>query len=67
MKGLYNGMRFGKVAHFDEVRIRNKFLWFPKTITSQTRWLEYAVWEEKFGFIFWRPTKENHERNHQYA
>ena len=43
-----------------EYRISSGFLWFPKTIGSQTRWLEYAKWLEcylKFadgnGFAFY--------------
>lgn len=30
-------------------RVRRGFLWFPLTIESETRWLEYAEWKE-----FWR-------------
>ena len=45
------------------LRVKSKFLFFPKTISGQTRWLEFAGWIEqyqslmlsdKFGFIRWR-------------
>jgi len=29
-----------------EIRKRDNFLWFPKTIDYQTRWLERAKWKE---------------------
>lgn len=25
-----------------------KFLWWPKTIDNETRWLEYSVWTEQY-------------------
>lgn len=28
------------------LRRRKRFLWFPKTIDGQTRWLETAEWQE---------------------
>lgn len=30
-----------------ECRLRRAFLWFPKTIDRETRWLERATWTEK--------------------
>lgn len=32
-----------------ETRKRRKFLWWPKTINGETRWLEVARWEEVYG------------------
>lgn len=29
------------------LRTRTGFLWFPKTIGDETRWLETAEWEER--------------------
>jgi hypothetical protein len=29
-------------------RPRSRFLWFPKTIKGERRWLEYATWEDVF-------------------
>jgi len=47
--------------------IRNKFLFFPKIINHQYRWLEYASWEDVslkvdnrdfFGYrIIWVPSQ----------
>jgi hypothetical protein len=31
----------------DQLRERTGFLFFPKTINNETRWLEFARWEEK--------------------
>lgn len=31
-----------------EVRIRRKFLFFPKTILEETRWLEFCTFTEMF-------------------
>ena len=45
------------------LRVRNEFLWFPKTIGDETRWLETAEWEERYriyhgydGFEKWWET-----------
>lgn len=46
-----------------QIRIRHRFLFFPKTINEHTRWLEWATWSERYhcntvesfkrlGFIF---------------
>lgn len=32
-------------------RERKKFLWFPKTINGETRWLEVSRWQEEFRII----------------
>lgn len=29
-------------------QIKTKFLWFPKTIEGQTKWLVTASWQEQF-------------------
>lgn len=39
--------------------IRNKFLWLPKTINEELRWLEIASWAETYRgsmYLDWRPT-----------
>lgn len=34
-------------------RIVSRFLWFPKLIDREWRWLERATWEEKnYGFYY---------------
>jgi hypothetical protein len=30
-------------------RIRARFLFWPKTILGETRWLEWAKWEEEYA------------------
>ena len=32
-----------------ETRIRSGFLLFPKTANCETRWLEWAEWEEEYA------------------
>jgi hypothetical protein len=63
-------MRF-KEPKEGETRKKCKFLWFPKTIGKETRWLELALWEEEYknhygynqyqkamcAFETWTPTK----------
>jgi len=34
------------------VRRVEKFLWFPKTINFETRWLETTAWEEQYDRNF---------------
>ena len=29
-------------------RIRSGFLWIPKTLGNETRWMEHATWEEVY-------------------
>lgn len=46
----------------DEIRIRTGFLWFPKTLEFQTRWLEVASWEEEYNWVYdggfyWEPLR----------
>jgi hypothetical protein len=38
-------------------RVRTKFLWFPKTIYKETRWLETAAWKERYraDYSRWKP------------
>jgi hypothetical protein len=31
---------------YGAVRWKHRFLWFPLTIGDETRWLEFAEWEE---------------------
>ena len=42
--------------HGDE-RVVTKFLWLPKTINREMRWLEVATWRERYAYsppdIFW--------------
>ena len=48
-----------------DLRDREGFLFFPKTINRQTRWLERASWTEKFvdstcytdGTAYWIPIR----------
>ena len=63
-------MRFkGKVKTVykdGSTRIRTKFLWLPKKVDNERRWLEVATWKEVFverdysnyakpKFDFWNP------------
>ena len=34
-------------------RIMRKFLWFPKTIFGDTRWLSTQTWEERAYVSHW--------------
>jgi hypothetical protein len=51
-----------KIYHRFDTRIKNGFLFFPKTITNECRWLEFAEWEELLdgywadGVISWKAT-----------
>jgi hypothetical protein len=39
-----------------DTRIKSGFLYFPLSIYTEKRWLEWAVWEEKLDFNFdWVP------------
>lgn len=31
-----------------DTRIKSGFLWFPKIIQNEIRWLEYATWHETY-------------------
>ena len=33
---------------FGTTRTRTKFLWWPKRIWNETRWLERATWREEY-------------------
>jgi len=33
-------------AKVGDLRTKSRFLWFPKIINSELRWLEFAQWEE---------------------
>jgi hypothetical protein len=37
-----------KIFTHGEARRRRAFLFFPKTIENQTRWFEFATWQENF-------------------
>lgn len=44
-------------------RLKTRFLFFPKEIGNERRWLECATWEEKAevpyrnqALVYWRPT-----------
>lgn len=34
--------------HYNSKRSRRRFLWLPKTIGLETRWLEFATWNEEY-------------------
>jgi hypothetical protein len=44
---------------YGDIRIRRGFLFMPKSVnhqsyhTKETRWLEFAVWEEEFTRARW--------------
>lgn len=38
-----------------DTRTRRKFLWWPKRIGMEARWLECASWTELFQFGEWTP------------
>jgi hypothetical protein len=44
--------------HFHEMRIIKKFLWFPKTLDGETRWLETCHIEQRYylpnGYGCWK-------------
>jgi hypothetical protein len=41
----------------EDTRIKMRFLFFPKTINNETRWLENAIWEQKFIHDLWNYDK----------
>jgi hypothetical protein len=41
----------------DSIRIQTGFLFLPKTINYQTRWLEFARWEEVLEENEWHIVK----------
>lgn len=43
---------FSKAPVESQQRIVTKFLWRPKEINGETRWLEFASWIEEFGYRF---------------
>ncbi len=51
-----------RVPDIGDKRVRSRFLFLPKRIKSERRWLEVAKWEEQFvldiyeGF-YWRPIR----------
>ena len=53
-------MRFSHAKPFrGERRFVRRFLWFPKRIGNETRWLESAAWNEEYielnsGEKYWR-------------
>ena len=56
-------MRFNKTEVINsETRFVTKFLWFPKTINGETRWLENVKFEMRFSVFVglsggWKCTK----------
>lgn len=50
---LARGIKIGKI------RTITKFLWVPRTIESETRWLEHATWTEKVTYL-----RSNHGEGH---
>ena len=50
-----------RYIHYDrnELKTKTKFLFFPKRIWDETRWLEIATWNEKHlydgVFYTWQP------------
>ena len=46
-------MRWTNKKHEEyDTRIKKGFLIFPKRIGEDVRWLEYAVWKEKFYYAY---------------
>ena len=41
-------MKFYPEVKEGTTRIKKGFLFFPKRISGITRWLEFAIWEEKY-------------------
>ena len=39
------------ISKVGDKKIVTKFLWFPKKINRETRWLEKATWEEEYQQI----------------
>lgn len=39
-----------------DTREKTKFLWLPKEINQEIRWLEYARWQERY-YYSWEPIK----------
>jgi hypothetical protein len=37
-----------------DTKITKKFLWFPKRINNETRWLEVASWKSILTTFTWR-------------
>jgi len=37
-----------RIPLIGQTRVVTKFLWFPKTINKETRWLEKASWTEHY-------------------
>jgi hypothetical protein len=55
-------MRWKRKKHMDgDIRIKLRFLVFPKRIGADVRWLEYVAWEEKWSTSYtsgiWWATK----------
>lgn len=50
-------MRWNNPSHMT-TRIRSGFLWFPKCIEDETRWLEKARWAQQYTSVgtggYWR-------------
>ena len=37
----------------NDKNIISKFLWFPKRIGYQTRWLEWVTWKREYKYYWW--------------
>ena len=50
-------MRWGTLV-IGTRRIKRRFLFFPKEINNEVRWLECAKWEEQYYYyLTWIPTR----------
>jgi hypothetical protein len=43
-----------KFAHNGDIRTRTKFLFIPKTVNKELRWLEHATWQEFYSDYYSR-------------
>ena len=64
-------VRKNKKQYHGDTRIRSGFLFFPRTINNETRWLEQASWSEMLipsemgGPLYWANLKWlDKENNH---
>lgn len=37
-----------KITEIGDTRFKHKFLWWPKTINGQGRWLEFAAYKQTY-------------------
>jgi len=56
-------MRWKRTPHlkYGTHRTRTAFLWLPKNIHREVRWLQWATWQETFYYTaryeFWYPDR----------